>query len=380
MALFDIFKKKKADGLNEALESAKPALEETLEDMEPAVREETLPPEGAFLPDGDELEELNSLADEPSEPAPAAEKPKGGLFSRLAQGLGKTRAAFTGRVDEVFRPSRKIDDDLYDELEEALIMADLGGSTSMEIVDELRERVKSKHISGADAARCELREIITEILSSGDSELRVDTTPTVVLVIGVNGVGKTTTIGKLTNKLKNEGKSVVLAAADTFRAAAADQLEIWAERNDVPIVRLTEGADPAAVIFDGCGAAKKRGADVLICDTAGRLHNKKNLMEELKKIYRVIERELPGARREVLLVLDATTGQNAVNQAEEFNKAAELTGIVLTKLDGTAKGGVVIQIIQKLGVPVKFIGVGEGIDDLQPFNAAGFAAALFENE
>ncbi len=383
MALFDIFKKKKSEELDEALEGAKPALEQAVEALEPAAPDEPLPPEGAFLPDGEELDELNGLADGPEQSAPAAptaEKPKGGLFARLVQGLGKTRGAFTGRVDEVFRPSRKIDDDLYDELEEALIMADLGGSTSMEIVDELRERVKSKRISGADAARSELREIITEILSSGDSALRLDTTPTVVLVIGVNGVGKTTTIGKLTNKLKNEGKSVVLAAADTFRAAAADQLEIWAERNDVPIVRLTEGADPAAVIFDGCGAAKKRGADVLICDTAGRLHNKKNLMEELKKIYRVIERELPGARREVLLVLDATTGQNAVNQAEEFNKAAELTGIVLTKLDGTAKGGVVIQIIQKLGVPVKFIGVGEGIDDLQPFNAADFAAALFDNE
>ena len=303
---------------------------------------------------------------------------KKGLFARLKAGLGKTRDSFNEKIDNVFSVFKKLDDDLYDELEEALIMADIGGVTSAEIVDRLRERVREKHINDGETAKKELRAIISEIMSGADSTLHLETKPAVILVIGVNGVGKTTTIGKITNKLKNEGKRVVLAAADTFRAAAADQLEIWAERNDVPIVRLTEGADPAAVIFDGCNAAKNRNADVLICDTAGRLHNKKNLMEELKKIYRVIERELPQAQKEVLLVLDATTGQNAVNQAEEFNKAAGVTGIVLTKLDGTAKGGIVVNICKKLGIPVKFIGVGEGIDDLQMFNADDFAAALFD--
>lgn len=406
MALFDFFKKKK----KEEAEIEEPQVEETddysddeenpeLEAAEAAVMEESFEPEEEVeeiteeaveeaaedviedIPEEPAADET-AVAEEIEEPVPeVVEKPtKKGLFGRLMEGLGKTRGAFTDKVDVVFKPSRKIDDDLYDELEEALILADIGGQTSMDIVDELREIVKAKRITDAEDAKKELQAIISEILSSGDSELHLDTTPTVVLVIGVNGVGKTTTIGKLTNKLKSEGKTVVLAAADTFRAAAADQLEIWAERNGVGIVRLTEGADPAAVIFDGCSAAKNRKADVLICDTAGRLHNKKNLMDELKKIYRVIERELPGAKKEVLLVLDATTGQNAVNQAEEFNKAAELTGIVLTKLDGTAKGGIVIQIIQKLGIPVKFIGVGEGINDLQVFNADDFAAALFSQE
>ena len=264
-----------------------------------------------------------------------------------------------------------------DELEEALILADIGGQTSFEIVEQLRENVKTKHIHDGEEAKAELKNIICEILNANDCELRLETKPTVIFVIGVNGVGKTTTIGKLTSKLKTEGKSVVLGAADTFRAAAADQLQIWAERNDVPIVRLTEGADPAAVVFDACSSAKSKGADVCICDTAGRLHNKKNLMDELGKIYRVIERELPEAQKEILLVLDATTGQNAVNQAEEFNKVAEISGIVLTKLDGTAKGGIVVNICKKLGVPVKFVGVGEGIDDLQVFDPMAFAEALF---
>ena len=280
-------------------------------------------------------------------------------------------------MNEVFKAFKKIDEEFYEELEEALILADIGMSTSLEIVERLRERVKEKHLTEQDEVKKELCDIVAEILKSEDSALKLDTTPTVILVIGVNGVGKTTTIGKLASRLKREGKEVVLAAADTFRAAAADQLEIWAERNDVRIVRLQEGADPAAVIFDGCVSARSKGADVLICDTAGRLHNKKNLMDELGKIYRVIERELPGARKEVLLVLDATTGQNAVNQAEEFNNAAGITGIVLTKLDGTAKGGIVITIREKLGIPVKFVGVGEGIDDLQEFNAEDFANALF---
>ena len=302
---------------------------------------------------------------------------KKGLFARLKEGLGKTRNSFNEKLDGVFSVFKKLDDDLYDELEEALIMADIGGQTSCEIVEQLRENVKEKHIKDAEEAKAELKSIITEILSKNDCELHLDTKPTVILVIGVNGVGKTTTIGKLTSKLKNEGKKVVLGAADTFRAAAADQLEIWAQRNDVPIVRLTEGADPAAVVFDACSSAKSKGADVCICDTAGRLHNKKNLMDELGKIYRVIDRELPVAQKEILLVLDATTGQNAVNQAEEFDKVAKITGIVLTKLDGTAKGGIVVNICKKLGVPVKFVGVGEGIDDLQVFDPEAFAEALF---
>ena len=302
---------------------------------------------------------------------------KKGLFARLREGLGKTRDSFNEKIEGVFSVFKKIDDDLYDELEEALIMADIGGQTSFEIVEQLRENVKEKHIKDGEEAKAELKNIISEILGKNDCSLSLNTTPTVILVIGVNGVGKTTTIGKLTSKLKNEGKKVVLAAADTFRAAAADQLEIWAQRNDVPIIRLNEGADPAAVIFDACASAKSRGADVLICDTAGRLHNKKNLMDELGKIYRVIERELPQAQKEIFLVLDATTGQNAVNQAEEFDKVSKITGIVLTKLDGTAKGGIVVNICQKLGVPVKFIGVGEGIDDLQTFDPQTFADALF---
>jgi len=302
---------------------------------------------------------------------------KKGLFARLREGLGKTRDSFNEKLDNVFSVFSKLDDELYDELEEALIMADIGGQTSWEIVEQLRENVKEKHISDADGARSELKNIICEILSANDCELKLETKPTVILVIGVNGVGKTTTIGKLTSKLKKEGKKVVLGAADTFRAAAADQLEIWAERNDVPIVRLTEGADPAAVVYDACSSAKSKGADVCICDTAGRLHNKKNLMDELGKIYRVIDRELPDSHKEILLVLDATTGQNAVNQAEEFNKVAQISGIVLTKLDGTAKGGIVVNICKRLGVPVKFVGVGEGIDDLQVFDPQAFAGALF---
>ncbi len=304
-------------------------------------------------------------------------KEKKGLFARLREGLGKTRDSFNEKIDNVFQVFSKVDDDLYDELEEALIMADIGGQTSCEIVEELRENVKRKRINDGEGVKEELKNIICEILSKNDTQLHLETKPTVVLVIGVNGVGKSTTIGKLTSKLKKEGKKVVLGAADTFRAAAADQLEIWAERNDVPIVRLTEGADPAAVVFDACSSAKSKGADVCICDTAGRLHNKKNLMDELGKIYRVIERELPEAKKEILLVLDATTGQNAVNQAEEFNKVAEITGIILTKLDGTAKGGIVVNICKKLGVGVKFIGVGEGIDDLQEFDPMSFASALF---
>lgn len=300
-----------------------------------------------------------------------------GLFDKLKQGLGKTRETFKSAVDSVFVAFSSIDEDFYEELTEALILADLGAQTAMDIVDRLKENVKSKRIGSAEEAKEELYAIISDILS-GDSSLDLSGHPAVIMVIGVNGVGKTTSIGKLTHVLKSEGKSVVLAAADTFRAAAAEQLSVWAERNGVPMIRHEEGSDPAAVVFDACAAAKSRKADVLICDTAGRLHNKKNLMDELEKIYRVIKRELPESSLEVLLVLDATTGQNAVNQAEMFKETADITGIVLTKLDGTAKGGIVINIKRKLGIPVKFIGVGEGIDDLQPFDPESFSKALFE--
>ncbi len=299
-----------------------------------------------------------------------------GFFERLKEGLGKTRETLKGAVDNVFVAFSNIDDDLYDELEEALILADLGGETAMEIVEELRERVKSKRINEPEVAKSELYALIGEILE-GDSSLNLKGSPSVIMVIGVNGVGKTTSIGKITALLKKDGKNVLLAAADTFRAAAIDQLGVWAERSGVPMIRHEEGSDPASVVFDACQAAKSRGADVLICDTAGRLHNKKNLMDELEKIYRVIRRELPNSSLEVLLVLDATTGQNAVNQAEMFKETADITGIVLTKLDGTAKGGIVINIKKKLDIPVKFVGVGEGIDDLQLFDPESFAKALF---
>ncbi|MBQ3110676.1 MAG: signal recognition particle-docking protein FtsY [Clostridia bacterium] len=373
-----LFWKKKKEQIEEAVEEIVETVEEKIDEIADAVEEkiEEL---------GDKIEEVTdaiedkveSVAEEIKEEIEAPEEEKKGFFARLRDGLGKTRTSISDKVSEVFKSFKKIDEDFYEELEEALILADLGMSTSLEIVERLRERVKEKKLTEEEEVRKELRDIVADILRSEDSKLKLDTTPTVVLVIGVNGVGKTTTIGKLASRLKKSGKEVVLAAADTFRAAAADQLEIWAERNDVRIVRLQEGADPAAVIFDGCVSARSKGADVLICDTAGRLHNKKNLMDELGKIYRVIERELPGARKEVLLVLDATTGQNAVNQAEEFNNAANITGIVLTKLDGTAKGGIVITIREKLGIPVKFVGVGEGIDDLQEFDADSFADALF---
>lgn len=373
-----LFWKKKKEQIEEAVEEIVETVEEKIDEIADAV-EEKIEELGDKIEDvTDAIEDkVESVAEEIKEEIGAPEEEKKGFFTRLRDGLGKTRTSISDKVSEVFKSFKKIDEDFYEELEEALILADLGMSTSLEIVERLRERVKEKKLTEEDEVRKELRDIVADILRSEDSKLKLDTTPTVVLVIGVNGVGKTTTIGKLASRLKKSGKEVVLAAADTFRAAAADQLEIWAERNDVRIVRLQEGADPAAVIFDGCVSARSKGADVLICDTAGRLHNKKNLMDELGKIYRVIERELPGARKEVLLVLDATTGQNAVNQAEEFNNAANITGIVLTKLDGTAKGGIVITIREKLGIPVKFVGVGEGIDDLQEFDADSFADALF---
>ena len=301
-----------------------------------------------------------------------------GIFKKFNFGLKKTRDQMSGAIDSVLEASAAIDDALFEELEEILIMGDVGVMTAQHIMDEVRERVKKRDLKKPDKLRRVIKEVVADMLS-GKEGMELETIPSVILVIGVNGVGKTTTIGKMAAYYKAQGKKVILAAADTFRAAAIEQLEIWADRAGVEIVKHREGADPAAVIFDTIAAGKARNADLIICDTAGRLHNKKNLMEELSKIYRVIDRELPYSDREVLLVLDATTGQNAVNQAREFMNAAEITGIVLTKLDGTARGGVVLSIMDDLKIPVKFVGVGEQVDDLQPFDAEAFTEGLFEN-
>ncbi len=300
-----------------------------------------------------------------------------GIFKKINFGLRKTRNNVSGAIDNVLDSYTSIDQELFDELEEALVMGDVGVNTASEITLRLNDVVRKKNIKNPADVKSEIKNIVAEMLEGGE-DMGLITIPSVILVIGVNGVGKTTTIGKMAARYKAEGKSVILGAADTFRAAAIDQLDVWAQRAGVDIIKHKEGADPAAVIFDTISAAKARGTEIIICDTAGRLHNKKNLMDELAKIYRVIDRELPYSDREVLLVLDATTGQNAVNQAREFAKIAEITGIILTKLDGTARGGVVLSIKNDLKVPVKFIGVGEGIDDLQPFNPQAFAEGLFE--
>lgn len=301
-----------------------------------------------------------------------------GFFDKLVKGLKKTKDALLKPVNDLFSSYDKVDEDFYDELCDLLIMADVGVETSDFLVNQLRERLKEKKIKETSLAREEFKEILIEAVGEGGG-LNLGDDLSVILVIGVNGVGKTTSIGKITHYLGEENKKVMLAAADTFRAAAAEQLCIWAERNNVPIIRQNEGADPAAVVFDAVAAAKKAGSDTLIVDTAGRLHNKKNLIDELAKINRVIDREAPNATRETLLVLDASTGQNALIQAKEFGKAANITGLVLTKLDGTAKGGIILAIKRELGIPVKFIGVGEGIDDLRPFDPNDFIGAFFED-
>ncbi|HIU50820.1 MAG TPA: signal recognition particle-docking protein FtsY [Candidatus Limousia pullorum] len=302
-----------------------------------------------------------------------------GFFSKIKEGLKKTRDNVVGQIDSMLKSFTKIDDELFEELEELLVMGDVGMSTASKICDQLKEKVKKDGITDPKVIRWMLEDITAEMLAGGE-ELVLNTKPSIILVIGVNGVGKTTTIGKLANNFVKDGKKVILAAADTFRAAAIEQLEIWADRSGASIVKQKEGSDPAAVVFDAIAAAKARDADIIICDTAGRLHNKKHLMDELAKISRVIDRELPGADKEFLLVLDATTGQNAVVQANEFRNATGITGIVLTKLDGTAKGGVVLAIKDGLGIPVKYVGVGEQIDDLQPFDPQGFAEALFAQD
>ena len=300
-----------------------------------------------------------------------------GFLDKLKEGLQKTKKALFAPIDQMLKAFTKVDEDLIEELEEMLICADVGAGATDEIIEKLRSDIKEEKIKDADEVRAFLKNTLKEMIGEG-GPLVLNTKPSVVLVIGVNGAGKTTSIGKISNKLRKDGKKVVVAAADTFRAAAIDQLAVWCERSGVDLVKQNEGSDPAAVVFDAISYAKNKNADVLIVDTAGRLHNKKNLMNELEKINRVISRELPDASRENLLVLDATTGQNAVLQAKEFKNAADITGLILNKLDGTAKGGIVLSIKRELGIPVKFIGVGEKIDDMQPFNAEEFISALFE--
>ena len=306
--------------------------------------------------------------------------PKKSFFSRLLGGLAKTRKSFNDKIDTVLKMFGVVDEELFEELEEALIMADVGVDTSLYIIEQLRIRVKEKKIKEPEFIKQEIEDIISDILAQNDTTMNLNTTPSVIMVIGVNGVGKTTSIGKMAAKYKAEGKKVILGAADTFRAAAIDQLAVWATRSGVDIVKHQEGSDPAAVVFDTITAAKARGADVIILDTAGRLHNKKNLMDELNKIYRVMDRELPGCSKETLLVVDATTGQNAVNQVKLFGESTDISGIILTKLDGSAKGGIVLAIAHEENIPVKLVGVGESVEDLQVFDSKDFASALFAQD
>ena len=367
------------------LNGEEPVVEEPIVE-EPIVEEHVVEEPTVEEPAVEEPTVEEPTVEEPTVEEPAVEEPavveieetatKKSFWGRLKSGLTKTRNALFAPVDSLLKAFTKIDEDLFDELEEILITADVGMTATEEILDELRERVKDGRLKEKEQVMTALREIMTDMI--GETQpLRLETTPTVIMVIGVNGAGKTTSIGKISKRLRLRGKKVVVAAADTFRAAAIDQLAVWCERAQVEMVRQSEGSDPAAVVFDAIAAAKKKQADVLIIDTAGRLQNKKNLMNELAKMNRVIDRELPDACRENLLVLDATTGQNAISQAKEFRNAANITGITLNKLDGTAKGGIVISIKRELGIPVKFIGVGEKIDDMQEFDAEDFVSALF---
>ena len=303
-----------------------------------------------------------------------------GFFDKLKRGLEKTRKGITGTIDQILVSFGKIDEELFEELEEVLIASDVGVDTTLKIIEEIKKRVKEKRITNPKDVKELLKEEITNILVAGDSKMHLESTPSIIIIVGVNGVGKTTSIGKIASNLKNKGKKVMLAAGDTFRAAAIDQLEVWAKRSETELIKHAEGSDPAAVVYDAIQAAKARKTDVLICDTAGRLHTKKNLMEELKKINRIVDKELPDASRETLLVLDATTGQNAVSQAKVFSEAVDISGIILTKLDGTAKGGIVVAIKSEQNIPVKLIGVGEQIDDLQEFDPREFVEALFTDE
>ena len=336
--------------------------------------EETAPIEAI-----EETDENEDKAVETAEEETTSQEPvKKGFFAKLIGGLEKTRKSFNDKIDSVLSLFSSVDEDLFEELEEALILADVGVATSTYIIERLRQSVKENRIKEPSEIKGEIENIISDILSENDTALSLETSPSVIMVIGVNGVGKTTSIGKLAARYTAEGKKVVLGAADTFRAAAIDQLQIWADRSGVDLIKHQEGSDPAAVVFDTIAAAKARKADVIILDTAGRLHNKKNLMDELSKIYRVMERELPGASRETLLVLDATTGQNAVSQVKIFRESADISGIILTKLDGSARGGIVLAIAHEEKIPVKLVGVGEGIDDLQIFDSTDFAKAMFQ--
>lgn len=395
MAIFDWLKKNKKNEINESEEqsleqdikdSSKESLEEDFDNDFNEILEENLEGLGkldkTYILQTENTEHI--FEDEIEEPEQAeieeikeGETKKEGFFEKIKKGIAKTKDAILGSVENVLNCFTTVDEDLFEELEEALIMADMGVETSCNIIDKVREIAKKEKIKEPMEIKNVIIRVITEILEEDTKEFELKS-PSVLLIIGVNGVGKTTTIGKLTNNYKKQGKKIVLGAADTFRAAAIDQLQVWGERNNVDVIKHQENSDPAAVVFDAVQASKARKADLLICDTAGRLHNKKNLMEELKKIARVIYKEYEGAHVETLLVLDATTGQNALQQAKLFSEVADITGLVLTKLDGTAKGGIIISIKNELKIPVRFIGVGEGIDDLRPFDAKEFSTALFE--
>lgn len=347
--------------------------EEIIEDIE---EEQEGPIEDIEEEQEGPIEDSEEVKEEPIEDI---KDKKVNLFDRLKQGLTKAKQGITDRIDDVLKSYTKVDEELLEELEEILITADVGVNTTMDIVEQLRDKIKEKKITDPMDVRVELKTIVENILTNDNSTLDVEHSPTIILMVGVNGVGKTTTIGKLANRYRQEGKKVLLAAGDTFRAAAIEQLEVWASRSNVDIIKHQEGADPGAVVFDAVKAAKARNVDLLICDTAGRLHNKANLMNELGKVFKIVDREFPEAKKEVLLVVDATTGQNAVVQAKTFKEVADITGIVLTKLDGTAKGGVVLAVKSEVDVPVKLIGVGEKVEDLQDFDAKSFSDALFGN-
>ena len=377
--MFGFWKKKDSSAETEIAETIEEVSDVTsVQQVAPEEEDKLIETPETLTADDENISDNESMETEESPVVEAedTEEEKTGFFAKLRTGLGKTRNALNEKVDNVLKYFKKIDEDLYEELEEALIMADVGVETSTYIIEELRKKVKEKHLTESQQVKGEIQEIVADILSKNDNSLNLDSTPSVIMVIGVNGVGKTTSIGKIAARYISEGKKVLLGAADTFRAAAIDQLQIWADRVGADIIKHEEGSDPASVVFDTIAAAKSRKSDVIIIDTAGRLHNKKNLMDELAKISRIIERELPGASRETLLVLDATTGQNAVNQVEVFTESAGITGIILTKLDGSAKGGIVLAIAHEHSIPVKLVGVGEGMDDLQEFDATDFANAM----
>ena len=372
----DIIEEIKENIATDEIEINEEKIEDTLNDEKvnevvENIEESTIHDQEVIINEVDEdiKEENIEVVEEPQK--------KVNLFERLKQGLTKAKQGITDKIDDVLKSYTKVDEEILEELEEILITADVGVNTTMDIIDKLRDKIKENKITEPSGVKAELKNIIEEILTNENSTLNVEKSPTIILMVGVNGVGKTTTIGKLANRYKQEGKKILLAAGDTFRAAAIEQLEVWAGRSNVDIIKHQEGADPGAVVFDAIKAAKARKVDLLICDTAGRLHNKANLMNELGKVFKIVDREFPEANKEVLLVVDATTGQNAVVQAKTFKEVADITGIVLTKLDGTAKGGVVLAVKSEVDVPVKLIGVGEKVEDLQDFDAKAFSEALF---